>query len=176
MTLLEQHVGGTAQALGHTNTSTGERFITGSVLMDQKINTIKLQLKIAEAGMSPSGDITFKAWTQAGSPLHTFGTYDASLIGNDWEVVSPDNPTAYDPENGLQSGTILGCEFAGSSSDYLHQNQSSSNVYPYGNWYKNPASVPESKTTDLWFTVDYATPTPATTGTRLPPPPMVAYF
>jgi len=173
MTLLEQHVGGTAEAFGYTNPSTGERFKTtpspGSVLIGEKINTFYLQFKIGSG--SPSGMITFKAWTETGTLLHTFGTYDASTIGSSWETVGPDSPTAFDPVGGLANSTILGAEFTGDSSNYLHQNQSSSDVYDYGNWIKNPASSPEHKTTDLWFTVDYGASTP-TASTVFPPPPI----
>jgi len=167
MTLLEQHTGGVDQALGYTNPSTGERFTAASVLNGTKINDIKLQLKIGEG--VPTGTIYWRIWNSVGTKIHDLGTSDAAAVTGSYTTIGPDSPTQY--TNPLSSNDVIGAEFAGDEQNYLHQNQSSSNVYADGNWTKKPATVPEQKTTDLWFTVDYSAATTQTA--RLPPAPIV---
>ena len=169
MTLLEQHTGGTDQALGYTHPSTGERFITGSVLMGENINWIKLSLKIGTG--SPTGTIYWRIWNSSGTKLHDFGTSSASTIGADYSMIGANSPVQY--TGTLAANDVIGAEYAGDGSNYLHQEQSTSSVYSYGNWTKKPATAPEQKTNDLVFTVSYGDPEPSSAGTRLPPPPIV---
>jgi len=180
MAILEQLVGGSAEALGAINhTSFGQDFSTGvgggAVLIGQPIQNIEFSFRV-QAG-SPTRNITFTARSSLGALLHTFGTLASSEVTTGTSTLyGPTTPIAWEPVGGMSTSDILCAEMAhDSNNSYLHQDNSSSSVITNSQYIDKPATSPTSESYDAVFRVTYGSE-PVAAGSRLPPPPLIARF
>tara|TARA_B100000686_G_C16754960_1_gene954868 strand:- start:399 stop:935 length:537 start_codon:yes stop_codon:yes gene_type:complete len=159
------------EAFGYTHPAAAEKFTTGSVLMGQTTGAPSFYVKTASG--TPSGSIVFKCWGSDGSVKHTYGSYDATNLTSDWQLISPDTDiSTY--QTGLVSGDMIGLEFTeGSSSLYYHIAFSNTNQIDNAVYMDYVTSWIDRSPWDLGFSIEYdvpPTPTPSSSTVTIPPP------